>query len=420
MPLRLRGDSARLRQILLNLAGNAVKFTACGRVSIRARLKREADGSATIGFCVEDTGIGIDPRRQADIFLPFTQADGSTTRKYGGTGLGLTICRRLAELLGGEIGVVSELGKGSNFWFTAVFDKQPAGTAVDSPAALTPQQSGSATRPLLDRWRPRAARILIADDTVSSQQVALAIVKKLGCRADAVANGKEALALLRTVPYDLVLMDCQMPEMDGYEATARVRDLQSGVLNPAIPIVAMTANAMQGDREKCLAAGMSDYLSKPLHPATMAPMLEKWLPVESAVGPTSPAEAVPRGGGTESLAPFDEAALVERLMGDRDLASTILAGFLEDMPKQLEALRSSVAAGDALAARTCAHRIKGAAGNAGGCALSQLSLELEKAAVAGDLATLAARLPDLDREFRAAGAAMRELVHGARAPRRTL
>lgn len=220
---------------------------------------------------------------------------------------------------------------------------------------------------------------------------------------------------LRSIPYDLVFMDCQMPEMDGYEATKRIRDPRSGVLNPAIPIVAMTANAMQSDREKCLAAGMSDYLSKPIHPAAIAPMLEKWLLSEAAPGKDTACAP-----DTASPPVFDEAALLQRLMGDRDLASTILGAFLEDMPKQIEALKSGIAAGDAAAVRTHAHNIKGAAASAGGSALQQLALELEMAAMAGDLSALASRAPDLETGLRAAGEAMRRLMDGTQALQRTL
>ncbi len=272
VPTRLRGDAGRLRQVLVNLGGNAVKFTPCGEVMLRVSLDREDEHSAALRFAVEDTGIGIPPDRQSDIFSPFTQADGSTTRRYGGTGLGLAICRRLVELLGGEIGVESEPGKGSRFWFTAAFEKQPGESPADDLRAPSPDGIENS------RHRKRGGRILIADDNVSSQQVALAILKKLGCRADAVANGVEALESLRRLPYDLVLMDCQMPEMNGYEAAARIRDPQSGVRNPRIPIIALTAHALNGDREKCRAAGMNDYISKPVQPSDVRAAIGKWLP----------------------------------------------------------------------------------------------------------------------------------------------
>ena len=216
--------------------------------------------ASPIRFAVEDTGIGIAPDRQAAIFLPFTQGDGSTTRKYGGTGLGLAICKQLVELLGGQIGVESEPGRGSTFWFTAVFEKQPPESCPDLWEAPRPVGQSDVGRLVAPGPRKRTGRILVAEDNITNQQVALGILAKLGFRADAVANGKEALESLRRTPYDLVLMDCQMPEMNGYEAAMRIRDTQSGVRKPDIPIIALTAHAMKGDREECLAVGMNTIL----------------------------------------------------------------------------------------------------------------------------------------------------------------
>ncbi len=283
VPVRLRGDAGRLRQVLLNLGGNAVKFTPRGGVSIQVSLDGEDQRSATIRFTVEDTGIGIPTDRQGYIFSPFTQGDSSTTRQYGGTGLGLAISRQLAALLGGQIGVESEPGKGSKFWFTAVLEKQPADAVNEIPAEPLPDARKSRARP----WR-----ILVAEDNITNQQVAIAILERIGCRADAVADGKEALESLRTIPYDLVLMDCQMPEMSGYEAASRIRNPESGVRNPAIPIVALTAHAMRGDREQCLAAGMDDYLAKPVEPARLAAMLDKWLATAKSATGDSPGERI--------------------------------------------------------------------------------------------------------------------------------
>jgi len=404
VPLQLRGDSGRLRQILLNLGGNAVKFTPAGRVSIETRLDREDKRSAAIRFSVKDTGIGIAADRQHEIFSPFTQGDGSTTRKYGGTGLGLAISRQLAELLGGEIGVRSEPGHGSTFWFTAVLEKRPGKVRADfrSPRAQAVDQGRAGRRG--SRMSRRTGRILLAEDNITNQQVALAILEKLGCRADAVANGKEALTSLRRIPYDLVLMDCQMPEMNGYEASAAIRDPQSGVINPQIPIVALTAHAMKGDREKCLAAGMNDYVVKPVDRATLAAALDQWLRGDTD---SSPAGAVPDGAarteGPRATSPavFDEGALVERLMGDRTLARTIVRGFLDDMPKQLAALRSHLSGGDTAAVQRQAHSIKGAAATVGGNTLRQAALEMEEAARTGDTGGMAARLDEVERQFQA-------------------
>jgi PAS domain S-box-containing protein len=261
VPTLLRGDSGRLRQILVNLGGNALKFTARGEVIVRVELDRREEGAAVIRFSVNDTGIGIPANRQADIFAPFTQVDGSTTRKYGGSGLGLAICKQLVELLGGQIGVESELGRGSQFSFTAKFEELTGGQLADIANAPPTDVENDVAGPREPEAPKRPWRILVAEDNVTNQKVALAILGKLGYRADVVANGEEALVSLRSVPYDLVLMDCQMPEMNGYEAAACIRDPEFGVRDPNVPIIALTAHAMKGDRERCLAAGMNDFVS---------------------------------------------------------------------------------------------------------------------------------------------------------------
>jgi PAS domain S-box-containing protein len=280
VPSLLRGDRGRLLQILVNLGSNAVKFTDHGEIVIRASLENEDERNATIRFSVSDTGIGIPANRQDILFSPFTQADGSTTRKYGGTGLGLAISKQLAELMGGMIGVESEVGKGSIFWFTAVFEKQLArpGSAEDLAEI---EGEGAidrfATRPNISESFQRKIRILVAEDNPVNQKVAQAMLRKMGLQADVVANGLEAVNALQIIPYDLVLMDCQMPEMDGFEATGKIRQQGSKTLNPCIPIIAMTALAMQGDREKCIQAGMNDFIAKPVQQRELAKMLARWL-----------------------------------------------------------------------------------------------------------------------------------------------
>ena len=236
-------------------------------------LVREQDGIATVKFEVHDTGIGMPASRLAAVFEPFTQASGSTARKYGGTGLGLAICKQLAELMGGEIGVTSEEGKGSTFWFTSRFEKQ---TEQTSDVLTTAQKSTLSPRVALT-INNRNARILLAEDNIINQKVAQNILKKLGYTADVVADGGEAVQALEMIDYDLVLMDCMMPEMNGFEATAMIRNTASKVLNHNIPIIAMTANAMKGDHEKCIEAGMDDYMSKPVKKTELSVMLAKWL-----------------------------------------------------------------------------------------------------------------------------------------------
>jgi PAS domain S-box-containing protein len=296
VPSLLRGDSGRLRQILVNLGGNAVKFTAQGKIVIRASLECEDERNATIHFSVSDTGIGIPADRKDILFTPFTQVEDSTTRKYGGTGLGLAISKQLAELMGGRIGAESQEGKGSTFWFTAVFEKQPAGpvsidealTEIEGVKVVVAGQGDrfgegaverSAAGPAISEKGKRKIRILVAEDNPINQKVAQATLRKMGLQADVVANGQEAVNALQTIPYDLVLMDCQMPEMDGFEATRSIRLEGSKALNPRIPIIAMTAFAMQGDREKCIQAGMSDFIGKPVQQRELVKMLARWLAI---------------------------------------------------------------------------------------------------------------------------------------------
>jgi len=287
VPSQLRGDPGRLRQILVNLASNAVKFTARGRISIRACLENDDEKKVKIRFSVSDTGIGIPADRQDILFTPFGQVDGSTTRKFGGTGLGLIISKNLAKLMEGKIGVVSDVGKGSTFWFTAVFDKQSANNSPKNDIAsenATLARIGS-IKPEGKTKSPRIAkdineqkiRILVAEDNPVNQKVAKIMLRKMGFRIDVVANGQEAIDVLKTCPYDLVLMDCQMPEVDGYEATRRIRQNGSKALDPSIPIIAMTASVMQSDRDRCIQAGMDDFIGKPVQQRELADMIARWL-----------------------------------------------------------------------------------------------------------------------------------------------
>lgn len=262
---KFRGDSGRILQVLNNLLGNAIKFTEKGQVSIRVSLQNSDGKYTNVKFEIQDTGIGIPDVSRSDLFRAFSQADNSSTRKFGGTGLGLSISKRLVELMGGTIEVASEVGKGSNFSFQIKLENG----------------SGSATKPepLKDVALPTIQghdRILVAEDHLINQKLVFAMLEKLGFKVDIVGNGKEALERISQNEYSLVLMDCQMPELDGFETTTAIRRLKDSKQS-SIPVIAMTASAIKGDREKCIEVGMNDYISKPLHLSQLQEILEKWL-----------------------------------------------------------------------------------------------------------------------------------------------
>jgi PAS domain S-box-containing protein len=413
VPVRLRGDPGRLRQVLTNLVGNALKFTREGGVTVEVRVARETPHDVLLRFAVTDTGIGIPADKQGMLFTKFTQVDASTTRKFGGTGLGLAICKQLAELMGGEIGVRSEAGRGCEFWFTSRFAKQPPGEASKSSEA--PRAVGSEVVLAAQRQR---LRILLAEDNATNQQVALAILAKLGFHADAVTNGREALEALRHVPYDLVLMDVQMPEMDGLEATRAIRASSGDLANAAVPIIAMTANAMRGDRELCLEAGMSDYLTKPVNRQALSRLLDLWaarLGAPSAEGPVEVASSAACAGSAESVSDpiFDQADFMDRLMGDLELAQELASSFSADMPRRVEALRGHVDAKDARKAGLQAHTIKGAAASMGGLRLAKVAAELEEHARKGELDRVGAGLGALEVEIERLSAAVEAMLRDA-------
>ncbi|MEA2267075.1 MAG: hypothetical protein QOE27_2658, partial [Solirubrobacteraceae bacterium] len=269
----LLGDPTRTRQILVNLVANAVKFTSAGRIAIRVRAEDPVSETVLVRVEVADSGIGIDGPAAAKLFEPFTQADASTTRKYGGTGLGLAISKQLVEMMGGRIGVDSRLGHGSTFWFEVRFDvTDPVEPAV--PAA--PEIAPAPPRPARAELAPGAPVILVAEDSPVNQIVAVRMLEQCGYRSELAVDGRSAVEAFGLRPYAAVLMDCQMPELDGYAATAEIRRAEAGLAH--IPIIAMTANALTGDREKCLAAGMDDYLSKPVRREALASVLERWVP----------------------------------------------------------------------------------------------------------------------------------------------
>lgn len=528
VPIYLKGDPGRIRQIITNLAGNAIKFTHEGEVVISASLGSEQDNFVEIRFEIRDTGIGIPEERLEAVFTPFTQADGSTTRKYGGTGLGLAICKQLVELMGGKIGVESEDKKGSTFWFTAQFEKQAADTskmldasvhvdisgtkilvvddnatnrmllitllnswgcqyetAADGETALAllheaAEQQDPFRVALIDQQMPgmgggelgrlikadqqlestlmimvtsfgrrgdaaaleqigfagylakpvrqsqlkdcialvlgrvsgnamktgivtqytvaessrRGIRILLAEDNAINRKVAQALLTKLGYKVDMVTNGLEAVRALELTSYDLVLMDCLMPEMDGFEATALIRDSDSKVLNHAVPIIAMTANAMRGDREECIEAGMDDYLTKPVKKENLAEMLKKWLKLDTRRDDVSMQS---EANSSDTLLLFDSGELLENFGGDRDFTQSILSDALLEIPQDIAKLKELAAGEDMQRIRLHAHTMKGLAANICAPALRKICLEIETAAKDGDVKFVRELLPDLER-----------------------
>ncbi len=516
VPESLRGDPGRLRQVLFNLLGNAIKFTRLGGVTLRLELLGETETSATLRFSVTDTGIGIARDKQDAIFSKFTQADASTSRQFGGTGLGLAISRQLVHLFQGEISLESREGQGSTFSFTAVFQKPPAGAipqpaveadlsgvkvlviddfktnrvlmtallrnwgcrfgeAADADTALTmlreaAREGDPFAAVLLDMQMPlidgaelgrlikeddaiksarlvmltslgkrgdaerlagvgfsgylpkpirpsllrkclalvmgrqkasgpdlelitrhtvaeatrRRLRILVADDNTTNRIIAVKMLEKLGHVAEAVTNGAEAIDSLRRLPYDLVLMDCQMPVLDGFEATRVIRNPETGLRNPQIPIIALTAHAMKGDRDLCLEAGMNDYVSKPTKARDLAAAIERCKSSETRPGAAD-------AGAVES--DFDRAGLLERAMGDRKFALELAVAFLEESPTLLKGLATAIAAGDAPAAGHLAHALKGASANMGGETFCHIASLMEAAGQESDLPRLVELLP---------------------------
>jgi PAS domain S-box-containing protein len=396
IPGVLNGDPIRLRQVLINLTANAIKFTERGEVAVEVLLESRESAKATLLFSVADTGIGIRPDQGAALFSPFVQADTSTTRKYGGTGLGLSIARHLVELMGGKIGFRGRAGGGTTFWFTAVFDIPSQPALVSGPRAIQ-AANGRAVRPRRLAHARQGARILVAEDDRTNQRVLLGQLEVLGYQSHAVASGAEALAALQRGKYDLVLMDCQMPQMDGFEATRRMRELGG----PDIPVVAVTADAMAGDRERCIREGMNDYLSKPVEMRQLAEVLAKWLP-QCAPRESSPPVGLPAAEPEKPAFDeivFEEELLLSRLVGDRSLARQVLRAFVEDFPSQLNNLRKSVDEADAPAAALHAHALRGAAATVSAGSLRALAQAMERAGKAGRLDDFGQLLPRAAGEF---------------------
>lgn len=401
MPAVLVGDPVRLRQILVNLVGNAIKFTERGGIIIRAEALIEADlGQCWLHCSVADTGIGIPLERQAAIFDSFTQVDGSTTRQYGGTGLGLTITARLVTMMGGQIWVESEPGLGSTFHFTARFGVQ---ATVGTGPHTGEVKSESGDRPVALPAMSRPLRILLAEDQAVNRLLAIRLLEKVGHTVVVAGTGREALTALDRQEFDLVLMDVQMPEMDGISATAAIRERERAS-DAHLPILALTAHAMSGDRERCLVAGMDDYLSKPIQPKALYEAIARLCPhVPGAQADAVPTDRTGTATSTvtagETAAPdsdFDRESALVRVEGDRTLLYKLIDIFLADCPKRVQEIRAAVGLGDSATLERAAHTLKGAAGLFDARTTVQVLGRLEMMGRTGDLTGAAQALGDLE------------------------
>ena len=392
VPALLKGDEGRLRQILNNLLANAVKFTNAGSIAVTVGIAEQSADTILIRGEVKDSGIGIDPQSFPKIFDTFSQADSSTTRRFGGTGLGLAIVKHLTELMGGSVGVESQPGMGSTFWFTVRLAQQAAGTAE------LPEKPSEQT---VETPLAHGARVLLVEDNPVNQALGIALLENLGCVASSAETGTEAIRELSRASYDLVLMDCQMPQMDGFEATRIIRERERETMSenqsapePHTIIIALTANALEGDRKQCLAAGMDDYLSKPVTRKQLRNMLAKWL-TKSGNFParqeepipfvsTGDAEASPAGTVSTSpaVSPVIETEYLDNIRALQtpdtpDLLSEIIDTYFTSSTRLLENLRRAVGTGDAQEVFKAAHSLKSSSANLGALLLAEHFKNLE-------------------------------------------
>ena len=380
VPDRLSGDIHKLRQILINLVGNAIKFSEQGAITVSVQLEQQHEKGALVRFCVADQGIGIPAEAQSRIFETFEQADVTTTKKFGGTGLGLTICRRLAELMDGRIWVESEPGQGSRFIFCAQLVPVGDDVVIEGEGTLSPTFAEP----------PKELSILLADDVEVNRELAKAVLERHHHQITEATNGKEALDAYAAGRFDIVLMDVQMPEMDGLQAASAIRKLEQERGGGRTPIVAMTAYAGKDDRDKCLAAGMDDYLSKPVKPVQMLEMVQRYCgtvaTVETSVALEVPAAASPPVlPEADEIPVFAKEDLLERLGGAEALIPRFMGLFFKGVGPNMDALEEAIASGEPDKVRTTSHAIKGSSANIGAMQMRETAAAIETAAKAGDI-----------------------------------
>ncbi len=395
VPDTLIGDSIRLRQIIVNLVGNAIKFTAAGEVAVHIDVEQRTDTDVTLHLAVRDTGCGIPAEKQQIIFEAFTQADSTTTRKFGGTGLGLSICMSLVKLMGGRLWVESEIDRGSIFHFTmecGVQKNMETHSAAAAPVTPCPP-AGSERRPL---------RILLAEDTPVNQKLACRILEKRGHSVIVVGNGEDAITTWQHQRFDLILMDVQMPKLDGLQATTRIRE-QEKTTGAHIPIIAMTAHALTGDRERCLAAGTDDYISKPLDARRLVELVE---------GQSVPATADQPLAGEVQLEepPFDLPGALAHMDNDRGLLAEVAEMFIQDASRMLDEVQQAIKNHDSKQLEHAAHKMKGSAVIFNANKSVQLLLHLEESGRNGQLANARGTFAQLQPEVNRLVCALRSLT----------